>query len=178
MHIFKNKFFPVIKYIWFYMIMKITGILPDSQIVMRFRGFLVHPSLLKCGKNFQIASGAMIIYPSRVSVGNNVYIAYGSWIQGVGGINLEDEVMLGPYTVLASSNHTKQNESYRFSKGIHLPISIGHGAWIGAHVVVTAGIKIGNGSACAAGAIVTKDVPSNVVAGGVPAKIIDISGVG
>jgi len=93
-------------------------------------------------------------------------------LQGIGGIVLGDEVMLGPYTVLATNNHTCKGGSYRFGAGSPAPIRIGRGCWTGAHVVVTAGVSIGDGTAVAAGAVVTHDVPSDVVAAGVPARVI------
>ena len=52
------------------------------------------------------------------------------------------------------------------------PIHIGKRVWIGSNVVVTKGVTIGDNSVIAAGAVVTKDVPANVVAGGVPAKVL------
>ena len=52
------------------------------------------------------------------------------------------------------------------------PIRIGRRVWIGANVVITKGVTIGDNSVIAAGAVVTRDIPANVVAGGVPAKVI------
>ncbi len=152
--------------------MKVTGVLPDFKLVMRLRGLLVKPCFRHCGYNFQIASTAMIVYTSRLSIGDNVYIAYGSWIQGAGGVTLESEVMLAPYSVLASRNHTKKNGSYRFGDGTSGRIHVERGAWIGAHAVITAGVRVGSGALCATGAVVTKDVPPNSIVGGVPAQLI------
>ncbi len=52
------------------------------------------------------------------------------------------------------------------------PIHIGKRVWIGAGVVITKGVTIGDNSVIAAGAVVTHDIPANVVAGGVPARIL------
>ena len=52
------------------------------------------------------------------------------------------------------------------------PIHIGRDVWIGANAVILPGITIGDGAVIAAGAVVTKDVPENTVAGGVPARVI------
>ncbi len=51
-------------------------------------------------------------------------------------------------------------------------IVIGAGTWLGADVVVLAGVTIGDGAIIAAGAVVTKDIPANAIAGGIPAKVI------
>ncbi len=162
----------ILKYCWFIFVMKITGLLPDFKFVMCMRGLLVKPCFAACGRNFQICSNAMIVYTSNVSIGNDVYIAYGCWIQGVGGVTLGDEVMLGPYTILASSNHLKKDGSYRFGIGSHAPIVMERGAWTGAHVVIVAGTTVAAGAACAAGAVVTKDVWADAVVAGVPARVI------
>ena len=52
------------------------------------------------------------------------------------------------------------------------PVEIGNGVWVGAHATILSGVTIGDNAVIAAGAVVTKDVPANAVAGGVPAKII------
>ena len=85
---------------------------------------------------------------------------------------LEDMAMLGPFTVLASNNHTKKDGAYRFGPPQRGRITMCRGSWTGAHAVVTMGVTIGKGSAVAAGAVVTKDVPDNCVVGGIPAKVI------
>jgi maltose O-acetyltransferase len=162
----------ILQYCWFILIMKLTGVLPDFKGIMRLRGLLVRPCFPKCGRNLQLASHAMIVYTSGVTIGNDVYIAYGSWIHGLGGVTLCNEVMLAPYSVVVSTNHVKQDQSYRFAVGDYAPIHIGDGSWIGAHAVITAGVKVGAGALCAAGAVVTRDVPDNAVVGGVPAKVI------
>jgi len=55
---------------------------------------------------------------------------------------------------------------------IPAPVHIGRDVWIGANAVILPGVTIGDGAVIAAGAVVTKDVPENTVAGGVPAKVI------
>ncbi|GJM26712.1 MAG: hypothetical protein DHS20C16_31270 [Phycisphaerae bacterium] len=107
-----------------------------------------------------------------MDIGNDVYIAPCCWIQGIGGITLEDEVMLGPYTVLSTTNHTRLNESYRYGPGERSPIVLQKGSWTGAHSVITAGTTVGTGSAVAAGSVVTKDVPPHSVVGGIPARVL------
>ncbi len=123
-------------------------------------------------KDFQIASGTIINWSNNIWIGDDVFIANYCWLQGVGQIELQDEVMLGPFTVLASNNHTKNLNSYRFGAPQHGKITLKRGVWTGSHAVITAGVSINEGSAVAAGAVVTKDVPENCIVGGVPAKVL------
>ncbi|MEW6252767.1 MAG: sugar O-acetyltransferase [Planctomycetota bacterium] len=162
----------MLKYAWFILVMRLTGWLPDFIPIMRFRGWLLRLCFRRCGRNFQICSHAMIVYTSNVSIGNDVYIAYGSWIQGLGGVTIEDEVMLGPYTILATNDHTRVNRSFRYGAPRAAPIVMKRGSWTGAHAVLTAGVTLGAGSAAAAGSVVTRDVPDDVVVGGVPARVL------
>lgn len=162
----------VIKYIWFRFIMVATNWLPDFTSILKLRGFLLRPAFRKCGKNFQVASGTTINFSNMVEVGDNVFIANNCWIHGIGGIEIQNEVMLGPFTVLVTTNHTRFGNSWRFGKGKTSPIVLKRGIWTGAHVVITAGVTMGEGSAVAAGAVVTKDVLSDCIVGGIPAKII------
>mgnify|MGYP000184198833 CR=1 FL=1 len=159
-------------YVWFNAVMGATRGLPDLTVVLRLRGALVRPCFKRCGKNLQIASNVEVTYTTHVDVGDDVFLGRGAWLMGYGGITLEDQAMLGPYTVLAASNHTKKDRSYRFGPPTGEPIVLGRGVWMGAHAVVTQGVTIGAGSAIAAGAVVTRDIPSDAVAGGVPAKVL------
>jgi len=108
-----------------------------------------------------------------IKIGCHVYIAYGCSIIATERILIQDEVMFGPYCVIASGNHNSINGSFRYGSIASAPISIGRGSWIGAHVTITAGSSIGENTLIAAGAVVTTDIPSNVIAGGVPARIIE-----
>lgn len=72
--------------------------------------------------------------------------------------------------MLATLNHGESPE--RRQHTYPAPIVIGKNVWIGANAMITLGVTIGDGAIVAAGAVVTKDVPSMTVVGGVPAKII------
>lgn len=109
-------------------------------------------------------------YGKNITVGENVFINAGCKFQDHGGITLEDGVLVGHNVVIATLNHG-QNPSDRQSL-IPSPVRIREGAWIGAGVVICPGVTIGRHSIVAAGAVVVRDVPDNVIVGGVPAKVL------
>ena len=90
--------------------------------------------------------------------------------QDQGGIYIEDDCLIGHNVVLATLNHGFEPSDRQ--NLYHAPIRIEKGVWIGAHVTVLAGVTIGRNAVVAAGAVVTKDVPENMIVGGVPAKVI------
>ena len=149
----------------------IINILPSYGFSLKLRGWLASLFINKCGENLKISSNVNIYEPKTLSCGNHVYIGFSSYL-GRGEINLEDEVIIGPFCTIAGGNHTKKNNSYRFGEYKFGKITIGKGTWIGANCVITANTKIGKGCLIAAGSIVTKNIEDNVIAEGTPAKII------
>lgn len=106
----------------------------------------------------------------NIHIGKKVFINSCCHFQDQGGIYIGDGCLIGHCVVLATLNHDHDPEKRQNLH--HAPIHIGNGVWIGANVTITAGVSIGDNAIIAAGAVVTKDVPANVIAGGVPAKII------
>ncbi len=88
-------------------------------------------------------------------------------------IHVGEDVFIGPKCVLACAGHPVNSEQRRTEAlSQSKPIHIGNNVWLGASVTVVGGVTIGDGSVIAAGAVVTRDVPAGVVAGGVPCKVI------
>ena len=86
------------------------------------------------------------------------------------GIAIGDGTLIGHHVVLATLNHNEDpaNRQQLYGKPIH----IGKNVWIGSNATILQGVTIGDGAVIAAGAVVTKDVPANMIAAGVPAKVI------
>jgi maltose O-acetyltransferase len=148
-----------------------TEPLPTYGWGISCRGKLMTPLLKYCGKNLKLAPSVNIYNPSRLSVGHNVYIGFNTYI-GDGDISLEDEVVIGPFCSITGGNHLFREGSVRFGGYAYHQVKIGAGSWLGSHVSILAGVTIGKGCLIASGAVVTKDVPDGIIAGGVPAKII------
>jgi maltose O-acetyltransferase len=141
-------------------------------IVLRLRGLLSSFFLGDCGKNFRLGRNVTFYNPQNMSIGNDVYIAYGTWFSAGEKISIEDEVIIGPYCVFASSNHTKENGSFRYGKPVQQPIVVRKGSWIAAQCSVLAGSDIGEGTLLAANSVVSGKLEDHVMYGGTPARRI------
>ena len=106
----------------------------------------------------------------NIHFGKNIFINRAAMFVDLGGIIIEDNVLIGPRVNLLSVNHPELPMKRR---GVLLaPITIKKFAWLGAGVTVLPGITIGENAIVAANATVTKDVPANAIVAGTPAKII------
>lgn len=103
----------------------------------------------------------------HIIIGNNCGFS-GTVIRSAGNIQLGDNVRCGANTVIYDNDgHSSDPRS-----GIDKPIVIGNNVWLGYGVKVLKGVTIGENSLIGAGSIVTKDIPANVVAAGIPCKVI------
>ncbi len=109
-----------------------------------------------------------INFGKHTTIGKNVFINHACSFLDLGGITIEDDVLIGPKVNLITENHPT-DPSKRKSL-LCQPIVIKRNAWIGAAATILPGITIGENAIVAAGSVVTKDVPSNTIVAGVPAK--------
>ncbi|MCW3115298.1 MAG: acetyltransferase [Segetibacter sp.] len=111
-----------------------------------------------------------INYGKHTKIGKNVFINFDCVFLDLGGIIIEDNVLIAPKVSLLSEGHpVNPNDRQSLVPG---RIHIKKNAWIGAGVTILPGVTIGENAVVAAGAVVSKDVPANTVVGGVPAKMI------
>lgn len=106
-------------------------------------------------------------------LGDNVYINFGLSLVDDANIYIDSNSMLGPNVSLITAGHMiapqfRKKKRYQFI----LPIHIQENCWLGANVTVLPGVTIGKNSVIGAGSVVTKDIPENVVAVGVPCKVL------
>lgn len=156
--------------IWFMQI--ITGWLPDISVFIRLRGFLVSLFLPGRPKKLTLGRDVTLLAINRLKLGSSVYIAKGCWLNAIGGITFEDEVVLAPYVVMSSNNHGFKGGSVKRGGAHPAPIKICFGSWVAAHSVIAAGVVVGRGNLVAANSVVTKSTVDDSVQAGVPAKHI------
>ncbi|WP_316250574.1 sugar O-acetyltransferase [Catenovulum sp. 2E275] len=111
-----------------------------------------------------------INYGQNTKIGKNVFINFDCTFLDLGGITIEDDVMIGPKVSLLSEGHPLAPEDRKMlTTG---KIHIKQNAWIGANATILQGVTIGKNAIVAAGAVVSKDVPDNALVGGIPARHI------
>lgn len=121
-----------------------------------------------------------IEYGFNIKFGENFYMNFDCQLLDVAPITIGDNVMFGPRVIVATPMHPLIGEEriiQQYPDGYHAleyakPVNIGNNVWIGANVTVCGGVNIGDNAVIGAGSVVTKDIPRNVLAAGVPCKVI------
>lgn len=124
---------------------------------------------VEIGKNSKIVGP--INLKGDLSVGNNCWIGCDFNIYGNGKVTICDNCDVAPQVTILTGSHNMGDMSRRAGKGYNKNVQIGSGCWICSGVRILPGVVIGNSSVIAAGAVVTKNVPENVLVAGVPCEI-------
>lgn len=105
-------------------------------------------------------------------LGKNVYANFGLTLVDDTHIYIGDCCMFGPNCVIATAGHPVEPSLREKAYQFNMPVHIGKNCWLGAGVIVLPGVTIGDNSVIGAGSVVTKDIPSNVVAVGNPCRVL------
>ena len=134
--------------------------------------FWVEPFIEAGGEDFIIEQPFMCDYGYNIEIGENFYANHNLIILDGNKVKFGSNVFIAPNCSFYTAGHPleveKRNEGLEYAKAIE----VGDNVWIGGNVVVLPGVKIGSNTIIGAGSIVTKDIPSNVVAVGNPCKVI------
>lgn len=123
----------------------------------------------RIGTNSQVLPPVNCVSAANVTIGKDVIIMGNSLMMARGGINIGDGTIIGANVQLLSNGH----DLYRRNLLLCKPINIGRNVWIDAGVSIMPGVTIGDNAVVEAGAVVTRDLPDNVVVAGVPATQVD-----
>lgn len=180
---FLNKYSGLVNFI-----VTISKIFPKRLHLSFYRFLMSHNSYLaifiryvclkncakKCGNNVAVFSNVYLRNLDKLEIGDNVSIHPMCYIEASGGISIGDDVSIAHSTTLMSEEHVYsdlnlniKDQGCEYKKTI-----VENNVWIAAGSRILAGTTIKTGSIIAAGAVVKGEVQSNVIMGGVPAKVI------
>jgi acetyltransferase-like isoleucine patch superfamily enzyme len=108
---------------------------------------------------------------NEIRVGRNVFVNQNCTFYDLGGLDIGDDVMIGPNVSIITSGHPIA-PSQRRAAVTAKPIAIERNVWIGAGATIIGGVTVGENSVVAAGSVVTKNVAPNTLVGGNPARVI------
>ena len=124
------------------------------------------------GKNFFIEPNFICDYGYNIFVGENFYANFDCLILDTCPVVIGDNCMLAPGVHIYTATHPlmpdERNSGLEYGK----PVKIGHNVWLGGRSIINPGVTIGDNVVVASGAVVTKDIPDNVVVAGNPARMI------
>lgn len=136
------------------------------------RKYLMGQIFGKLGQNVHLEAPFYLDYGYRTTIGDDFFSNFNLTILDGGGVEIGDRVFIGPNVGIYTANHPidvrRREKGYEWA----LPVKIGNKVWIGGGVTILPGVTIGDNTVIAAGSVVTKDIPANVVAAGNPCKVI------
>ena len=111
-------------------------------------------------------------YGKQISIGKRFFANFNFTVLDEARVTIGDDCFIGPnvsiYTACHSTDPVERNSRQEWAR----PVTIGHNVWIGGSVTILPGVTVGDNSIVGAGAVVTKDVPANVIVVGNPARVL------
>ena len=161
--------------------MEIVGLffLFVQKVLNRISIYVMIPLFKEHGRNIIFFPANSSFSYKTISLGNDIFIGPGATLSASESqIVFGNKIMLGPNVTMMGGDHNSSVIG-KYMYDIHeklpendLPIIVEDDVWIGTGAIILKGVRIGEGSIIAAGALVIKDVPKYAVVGGIPAKIL------
>lgn len=136
------------------------------------RDKLIREMFGKVGKHVWVEPPVYFSYGTNIHIGDNFYANFNFTIVDDYTVTIGDNVLIAPNVTISVTGHPVHHELRKAGEMFSFPVTIGNNVWIGSNVVINPGITIGDNSVIGAGSVVTKDIPPDVVAVGVPCKVI------
>ena len=145
--------------------------IPPSQVEKRRE--LLRKMFAEVGEGCYIESPLRTNFGGRhVHFGKFVYANFNLTLVDDTHIYVGDYTMFGPNVTVATAGHPIAPELRQKGYQYNAPVTIGKNCWLGAGVIVLPGVTIGDDTVIGAGSVVTKDIPSGVVAVGNPCRVL------
>ena len=146
--------------------------IPSHRFRISAYRFLMRYSI---GLDSSILMGVHFTYPSRLSIGHNTVINADCYLDCRALLRIGSNVSISTGVMILTADHSLDMPSFDYREA---PVHIDDYVWIGSRAMVLPGVTIGRGAVVAAGAVVTRDVPSLSIVGGVPAIQIGVRDAG
>ena len=142
----------------------------DEQIEQRQE--LMAALFKSVGENVWIEPDFRCEFGKNISIGDNVYINFGGVILDCASVSIGANTLIGPNLGIYAVNHAINAEERIKGGCAGKPVHIGRNVWLGGDVKILAGVSIGDNTIIGTGSVVTKNIPSNVIAVGNPCKVL------
>lgn len=139
---------------------------------MDYRAQLLKELFGKTGENLHIEPAFRCDYGTNISIGENFYANYDCIIVDVCSVTIGDDVFWGPRVCVYTAGHPIDAKVRNTQLEFGRKVSIGNSVWIGGNTVINPGVSIGDNVVIGSGSVVTKDIPSGVIAAGCPCKVL------
>ena len=140
--------------------------------LIKERNEKLHEILGKCDKDTFINQPFFCDYGKHIRVGKRFFANFNWTVLDEAMVTIGDDCFVGPnvsiYTACHSTDPIERNTRREWAR----PVTIGDNCWIGGNATILPGVKIGNNVTIGAGSVVVKDIPSDCVAVGNPAKVV------
>ena len=124
------------------------------------------------GESCWIEPPLRVAYGTHIHIGNHFYANFNLTVVDDATVTIGDNVMIAPNVTLATAGHPVDPEIRITGQQFSLPVVIEDNVWLGTGVIVNPGVTIGRNSVIGAGSVVTKSIPQDVVAAGVPCRVL------
>lgn len=153
-------------------ILQLLFSLPRYQFLNWFKASFLRLNGARIGKRCVFYPSVWIAPGRGLVLGDDVDLALGVLVTTSGGVEIGDRTLVGYRAQIISANHRIPEEKGRIFGAGHdrAKVVIGQDVWIGGNSMIMPGVTIGDGAIVAAGSVVSKDVASYTIVGGVPAK--------
>lgn len=148
---------------------KLNACPPDNR---KKQDRLLRQILGKAGSNIEFFTPFFCDYGTNIQVGDNFFASYNFTVVDCGPVKIGDNTMIAANVTITSAGHPIHPVPRTAGWEYGIEVTIGDNVWIGANVVVNPGVHIGSNVVIGSGSVVTHDIPDNVVAVGVPCRVL------
>jgi acetyltransferase-like isoleucine patch superfamily enzyme len=146
-----------------------------EHVIFEHGALAFHPENITIGSNVYVGHYSILsgYYKNEMRIGSDVWIGQHCFLHSAGGLVIEDGVGIGPGVKITSARHCEEGGDGPITAVAleFLPVVLGAGCNIGVGAVILPGVTIGRCAQIGAGAVVTKAIPDNAIASGVPARV-------